>query len=170
MRKMFLVAAKLLGLMQFYWALGNFLQLGWCLFGYFSAGTSAQVQAELLLSLTSVVVYFITELCMAWLLIARTAWLADRLGILDADGVAGIERQSVLAVGVKLIGVYVTVHAFPILIRTIWGTYAVWADHMPPGKWEGLIVSGIQLALGLLLTFGTERVVSIITRRERDQP
>lgn len=49
------------------------------------------------------------SLGMAWLLLARTEWLADKLKIRDEGGVEGVEKYPLMLIGVKLIGLYVAI-------------------------------------------------------------
>jgi len=166
MRKMFLVAAKLLGLMQLYSMLMSSLPFLAVSMNY--AETYHPSPIQVLLGGASALVWTIFYGWFAWLLLFRTDWLADRLKIRDEPGDdRAFDRQAVLPLGVTLIGLYVVIHALPSLITAIMRIQSEWIDRFPEKQRGQLVSVIIQLLLGVWFTFGANQVVSIITRRER---
>lgn len=164
MRRLFLVLAKLLGLLQAYWALGwvGFVQIGVTI-SMVGRPESTSV-GQIVLSLIGIGTYFLMSIGMAWLLLARTEWLADKLRIRDDANIEEFGSHPALAVGVKLIGVYVTVNAVSGLIRTLVDAQRLWEGQVRLHAWNMIIPAALQLGLGIFLALKTEKVVGIITK------
>jgi hypothetical protein len=169
MRRLFIVLAKLVGLLQLYWALVNFMQIGFTLS---MVGRSESTQfGQILVSVIGLGAYFLLSLGMAWLLLARTEWLAGRLRILDDAEIEGLDKHPVLLVGVKLIGVYVTVYAIPSLARALLDAQRLWQGQIGLQVWNRIIPAALQVALGLFLALRSEKVVEVMTKKqERAEP
>jgi hypothetical protein len=165
MRRLFLVLAKLVGLLQLYWALAGFIQIG-PIFTMLHAPSGPIQVEQILTNLIGIVLYFALSLGMAWLLLARTEWLADRLKVQDEGGVDGLDKHPMLLVGVKLIGVYVTVLAIPSLARALLNSWQILAGQIGLRVWHGIIPSALQLGIGLFLALKSDKVVEIITKKE----
>jgi hypothetical protein len=148
MKKLFLVFAKLLGLVQLYAttvaALQMFAMVAMVLRGAINPFTAA-------VSLGGLVLYTGVALAIAWVLLKRTEWLADLVGIRDDAPIEGLERVPALIVGIALIGVFVTVRALPNLVGTLIGLRDQWA--MAPLRLvaKQMVPHLVQLALGLFL-------------------
>lgn len=169
MRRLFLVLAKLVGLLQLYWALVGFMQMA-TIFAVFARGESSQVN-QVLISLIGVVVYFALSLGMAWLLLARTEWLADKLRIQDDGQAEELGKHPVLLVGIKLIGIYVTVHAIPSFVRVLLESRQIWEGQVDWYMWNKIVPTALELGLGLFLALKSDIVVDIITgKKELTQP
>jgi len=170
MRRLFLVLAKLVGLLQAYWALVNFMQIGFTLS---MVGRSESTHfGQMVVSLVGIGMYFVLSLGMAWLLLARTEWLADKLKVQDEAEIEGLDKHPVLLVGVKLIGVYVAVHAIPSLARSLLDARHLWEGQSGLHLWNKIIPAALQLGLGLFLALKSEKVVQLMARRENgaEQP
>lgn len=164
MRKLFLVLAKLVGLLQVYWALVNFMQIGFTLS---MIGRSESTHTgQIVVSLIGIGAYFILSLGMAWLLLARTEWLADRVRIQDETDIQGLDKHPVLLAGVKLIGVYVTVYAIPSLVHALLDSQRLWEGQIGLQVWNKIIPAALQLGLGLFLALRSEKVVEVITKNK----
>jgi hypothetical protein len=165
MRRLFLVVAKLLGLLQLYWALTLFVQVGF-FFMMPSRPESSQF-VHILVNLIGVLAYFVLTFGFAGILLARTEWVADKLGIREENGLSELEKHPALLVGVQLIGVYVTVHAAPALVRELLSCYDTWHWDMDWRFWSRAIDEALQLALGVVLMLRSGKVVEIITKRKQ---
>ena len=164
MKRLFLVLAKLVGLFQVYWALVNFMQIGFTLS---MIGRSESTHfGQIVASLAGIVTYFVLSLGMAWLLLARTEWLADKLKIQDEAEIEGLDKRHILLVGVKLIGVYVTVYAIPSLARELLVSQRLWEGQIGLQVWSKIIPAALQLGLGLYLALKSETVVEIMTKKK----
>ena len=164
MRRQFLVLAKLVGLLQLYWALDNFMRIGFTLS---MIGRSEPTQiGQIAVSLIGIATYFALSLGMAGLLLARTEWLADKLKMADEPEIEGLDQPSVLLVGVTLIGVYVTVNAIPSLSRVLLDARHVWDGQFGLQLCNKIIPATLQLGLGLFLAMKSEKAVALITKKK----
>ena len=162
MRRLFLVLAKLVGLLQLYWAFVNFMQIGFAVTMMLRSVPVGQAVSGLI----GIVLYFCLSLGMAWMLLARTDWIADKLKILD-EGESGILKDDViLRTGAQLIGLYVTVHAIPGFARAILDSRIFLSWHVGIHFWTKIIPAAIQLALGLFFTFKSRKVLEMITDKK----
>lgn len=167
MRKLFIALAKLIGLLQLYWASITFLQLASAfttMLGYSGhsyPGSYLGVYAGMIL-------YPAVSLGMVWLLLMRTEWLADRLNLKADDDSGGIREGDLFRAGVKLIGVYVMVHALPLLVRNVMEQSA-YAGMGGRSAWVKLLIPAMQVALGLFLAIRTGRVMDLLGRAEREE-
>lgn len=164
MRRLFLVLAKLVGLLQVYWALVNFMQIGFILSMIGRSEPSHFVQ--LIPSLVGIGLYFALSLGMAWLLLARTEWLADKVKIHDDEAIESLDKHPVLAVGVKLIGVYVTAYSIPSFVRVLLESRQILEGQLPLHLWNKIIPSALQLCLGLFMAMKSDKVIELITRKK----
>jgi len=140
------------------------MQIG---FAYSAVGQSGSTQAgQTLINVIGIVLYFGLSLGLSWLLLARTEWVADRLMIKDEGDVDGLDKHPLLLVGVKLIGVYVTVLAIPNLARALLNTRHIWTRQIDLLVWYAIIPSGLQLGLGLFLALKSDKVAEIITKKK----
>jgi hypothetical protein len=169
MRRLFLVLAKLLGLLLLYSGLMMVIQIS----GYFAtSGASGPVQRfGNIYFLVESFFFFVVSLGIAWLLLARTDWLANKLGIGNGPEIIGLEPKPLLLVGVTLIGVYATAHAIPALAGELVRLGLMKADGIEWRSWGRVISSVVQLGLGLFLMLMSPTVVKILARvNEMMQP
>jgi len=147
-----------------YWALISLVQFGSAL--AVMARSEPSQFGYLFVTLIEIVVSFALLLGMAWLLLARTEWVADKLRVQDEKDVAELEGHPVLPVGVQLIGVYVTVYAIPSFARTLLEPLRMYQDHFAWYPWSKIIIAAIQLGLGIFLMLWSNKVVELITRKK----
>ena len=167
MRRLFIIFAKLLGLLQLYWSLVTFSQIG---FGFIMLSRAEQTQAgQIRANLIGVLTYLTLSLGMAWILICRTQLVADRLRIKDESDIAGLDKYPLLAVGIKLIGVYITAHAIPGLVKLLLETPAIWQGQMPLHVWYKMIPTILEVLIGLFLALKSSTVIRIITRKNEQE-
>lgn len=176
MRRLFIVLAKLFGLVQIYWTLTYFVQIG------FLMGRIVRIPypslGQMVVEVIGVIVYTALSAGMAWLLITKTDWLADKLKIgSETVESEGIKEDILLRCGVKLIGLFVTVYAIPALIRAllqsgIFGTvdYGVTSQAFSRIAWsflDSVLAPALQLALGLFLALKSAMVIKWITKQSK---
>ncbi len=141
MRNLFLVLAKLAGLFQIYRVCVVAIHTGLMI-----ATTPqrdalpATLESHLLLGLVGVGLPFF----MAWLLLTRTEWLANKLKIGKEGLSEELKDDVVLRTGTKLIGLYAAVTAFS-------------ARSLP--------AIPVKLVLGYLLAVKTDMVIGWITNK-----
>lgn len=163
MKKLFLVFSKLLGLVQLYMALLTSTQLV-VMLGMVARTDQIPLRGVLLGGI-GLAIYLAVSLAIAWLLLARTDWLAAKVGIRDETPVEGLERLPALIVGICLIGVFVTVEALPRLARILIDLQRAW--HYGPHQliWGQLAPVLLQLFLGLVLALRPDEVAGRIVRK-----
>ena len=164
MKQLFFVFAKLLGLFQLYTALTSAMQ--WVSMLTMIARSEPAPFAGMLLGAAGVLIFLAVAFAAAWILIAKTDWLAAKVGIRDDAPVAGLAQVPALVVGISLIGIFVTVQSLPdvlrlLLTRNMWGTGA------PAFIWPQVLPAVLQVALGLFLALQPGRVAARVTREPR---
>lgn len=174
MRHLFLVIAKLFGLFQIVWAVGHLASVTMVL-ATMGMGPESLFQhrvAQLANTLGLAVFCFV----MAWVLLFRTQWLADKLRIQEEAEPKRLRGIMLLRVGIKLIGLFLVVSAIPDAVRAsfdwIWSVASLgnlrnfvrvfWLESTS-GIWTRVLPALLQLGLGLFLSLRTEMVLSWIT-------
>lgn len=168
MRRLFVVFAKLLGLLQIYWALLTFVQIGF-VFTMFDHSGSNQ-SGQILASLIGTFLYFAMALGMAWLLLVRTEWLANKLKIQADDQLPTLSDDTILHAGIKVVGIYILVNAIPILMQTVFlATTQDMRGYSFSPAWTNVISSVLQVILALPLIIRTHDVIRLIAKGENTQ-
>lgn len=176
MRRLFLVLAKLFGLLQIYWALIYFVHLG-TMMSMFVQGASFSV-LQTVLNIAGITIYMTLSAGMAWLLIAKTDWLADKLKIgSETEQSADLREDVILRCGVKLIGLFIAVYAIPAVVKVllrsgIFGIfdYGITDPAFSMRAWSFLdevSPPALQLALGLFLALKSTKVVEMMTKQSK---
>ena len=163
MKKLFLVLAKLLGVVQLYMALMTATQLVVML--GMVVRTDQIPLRSVLLGGVGLAIYLAVSLGIAWILIARTDWLAAKVGIQDDTPVEGLERLPALLVGICLIGIFVTVESLPRLARILIDLQRAWQYGPQHLIWGQMTPVLLQLFLGLVLALRPNTVVGWIARK-----
>lgn len=162
MRRLFIVLAKILGVLEGYTAFLNFMQVCIAFSSLFTRDASPIFPGLIL-----TIVYLVSSLVMAWILLMRTAWLADILNLKEEGEFQGFKEDAIFRTGVKLIGVYVTVYAIPAFARAVLGYQVFTAGKAGSEFWIKLIPPLIQLIIGVFLTIRTEVVLALVEKAER---
>jgi hypothetical protein len=162
MRPLFLVLAKLTGLLHLYWTLGGIVQM-FVLFGTMGSIGPGKSASALIPSL-GFAAYVALALGLTWILLAKTDWLADKLGI-PAD--APMERPThavLLRVGIQLIGAFAIVQALPALARALVSLQQTGGLTSRFVHWHSGVAPLVQLALGLFLAFRANTIAARLDR------
>ena len=163
MRRVFIVLAKLMGLLQIYWGL-TFLTSVVMIFAHMPGGEGDR---EFAMQLLGVCIYGVVAFGAAWLLLARTEWLADRLGIEADSAPVTLSKDVVLQAGMKLIGVYFLTRALPSLVRGVMQVSRVgdWGGSAS-ALWTTTLPTVLQIVLALLLLIRTRWILGVIAKGE----
>ena len=161
MKKLFLVFAKLLGLIQLYTALMGVTQMA-ILMTMISRDASPSL-AGILSNISGLAIYLVVSLAIAWGLLAKTEWLAGKVGLSDEAPVEGLERVPALVVGIALIGIFVTVRSLPPLVRALFEFQQTWNSSQPLALRQ-LAPVALQLALGLVLALKPGAIAALVAR------
>ncbi len=157
MRKLFIVVAKLMGLWQLYSAIIITIQSSFYLSSSIQLST---VDKEIFLTLGLWVLNTAFVFILAWLLIVKTEWLADKFNINDRDDSPSFNAESALQIGIKLIGVYVAVLAMPQFMRRL-RYYSVSVDVT---LFLCIGAFFLRLGLGFFLALKTEMIIKFISK------
>ena len=172
MRSVFIVICKVYGLMQIYAGLTYiFMVLPMLRMlsqqpGPPEAETTMSTAfhgEQITLSVISLGAMVILTFGIAWLLLFRTGWLADKLNMPDSDAPPSPSVETLLVAGTKLIGLYVVVQGIPLLAQGLFqirhmmsfGTY----------MWSTMILPILRIAIGVLLVFKTQPIVNFVMTR-----
>jgi hypothetical protein len=171
MRPLFIALAKLLGIYLIYDMLGKFVIGFFMVFSILNEYHHLPFWTMVWQNMMIWGVPFILSGVLAWLLLFKTHWLADKLGIIDRRLIRGTDARPLLQVSIRLIGVYMVVSILPnlvILIIDLIQSRDVL--HIPlQGEEGGRLYSNLlTLLLGLALVFMTSKIMALIT--SRDQP
>jgi hypothetical protein len=167
MRPLFLVLAKLTGLLHLFWTLGNLVQMTFYIRVLISPGPDPE--ATDLLPLISYVLYLLLALVLAWILLMKTEALADKLGIRQNAPEPDLPApRALLGVGTRLIGLFFTLKALPAIIRMLPEIQQALALGLRLHTQGSILAPLLQLALGLLLAFKADAVVALLNRRPAD--
>jgi hypothetical protein len=161
-RRLFIVLAKLLGLMQIFWSIAYVCSLIFFLQQVATLHLQGADDGSELLQSAVVALGAALSFGIAWLLLSRTDWLADRLGIEPETGPTEIKEEVLLSTGVRLIGIYVAIQAIPGLVRVIaqeWFKRGA-IEHFTAFLASRLLPDALKLALGLFLVVRTASVLS----------
>ena len=171
MRRLFLVLAKLVGLMQAFQAFMVLIQVGSMVntaLG-FSAGRASD--PSLYGYIMGLFVSFPLSLGLAWLLLFRTEQVADFLRVGPDEPVPAFRRDVLLNAGVKLIGLYVAAEAIPSLARWLFeARYFTQRRPNFPLTWTGILQPALALVVGVVLIAKTRQIVGLITRDDWTPP
>ena len=161
MKKLFLIFAKLLGLFQLYTAVMGAMQLTAMVSMTRVEGTPITVVA---LGIAGLLLFVAVSLVIARILIVKTEWLAEKVGIRDEAPVEGLEHVPALVVGICLIGIFVAVQSLPHVARLVLTWRNIWTHTSLDLLWPQLLPSVLQLALGLILALRPGRVAALVAR------
>lgn len=167
MRRIFIVLAKLIGLLQLYWGLTYLASIP-VFMGQMTGIESNFGGGFLAKQVGGLLCYALISFAMAWLMLARTDWLAGRLNIQTDDQFPVVSDDVVLKAGIKIVGVYILVHAIPSLVKSVADSSSLALE----GGWFRAIMSNIlspllRAVISLLLLIRTEMVLSLIARGEK---
>lgn len=167
MRTTFIAVAKIFGLLQVYYGLAYFTGMLPFLSMLAPEGDTATSVtsfsgANLPSTLVGILCTLVLTFGVAWLLLCRSTWLADKLRIPEKPECDTISKDTILLSGTVLIGLYLVVHSLPALVST-----SLQATQY--GSWfvSGIIRPVAKLALGLLLALKPQVVMSLLARGEK---
>lgn len=131
MRQLFIVGAKLLGLLCLWWAISAATQI--ISYGGVIFSPSSNWASAVLFGL-GLIAYFILAIWFAAILLIRTEWLADKVGV-DKDSELGVwpGEKKLLNLGVMLLGFYVLVYAVPSFVQSSLTLFGMFLLTRPPG-------------------------------------
>jgi len=174
MRSLFIVVSKVYGLIQVYTGLGYIFTVIPLIriFGRHPglADTETTMQTtfhgeQITLTAISLGAMMIFTFGVAWLLIFRADWLANKLKIPPSDSSPSPSTETLLYAGTKLIGLFVIVQGVPILAEALFEIrhIALFSMYM----WSTLTLPAVRIIIGVLLVMKTQPIVNFIMKEKR---
>ena len=111
MRRLFLVFAKLFGLFQIFSVLQAVVTV-FMMLSQMVLKPSVDAMAYIIVP----VVVAVVEFLFFWIMVFKTEWLADRLGLSDGEIILTVNKDVILNLGIQLVGLYVLITALPSLV------------------------------------------------------
>jgi len=171
MRRLFLVLAKLVGLLQAFRAFMVLIQVGSMVNELLGSSARAASDPSLYGYVMGLFVSFPLSIALAWLLLFRTEQVADFLRVSPDEPFPAFRRDVLLNVGVKLIGLYLAAEAIPSLARWLFeARYFTQRRPNFPLTWTGILQPALALVVGVVLIAKTRRIVGLITRDDETPP
>jgi hypothetical protein len=191
MRTLFIAVSRVFGLLQVYYGLAYITSMvpALAMIRRTTRGDVGEVFARsfsgapVVLATGGMVATLVLTFGVAWLLLVRTDWLADKLALPELDAQPPLSPDSILHVGARLLGLYVVIQTGPVLVGQLGTTISEirqivgLSDSIGVGRmermfigriWSGFAAPGLKLALGLLLVFKTDSVMKWIDTTTRE--
>jgi hypothetical protein len=182
MRSLFIVTSKMFGLFQVYSTLfyvATVIPLMNMLSSAYASDAEVKTSAgtNIILTTGSIAAAILLALGVAWVLIFRAPWLADKLHIPEHDGEPPFSGSAILGAGTRLIAIFIVIQAAPDLCRAVaetmtqtqWAMSArttmsegLFQRSVLNGVWTELLPAMLKLFLGLFLAFRTQTVINWI--------
>ncbi len=163
MRNLFIVLAKVVGLLQVATVIWYCESLFRSLYAV-RQWSQPHVSGEIYTDLFSRGLVLCLYLGFAWVLLFRSSWIADRLGLPDNE-IHIPEPNLLLWIGIKLFGLYVLVEAAPALIWAVMELKGILQGPKPAaGFLIRILPAAVKLLLGLLLVGKTKGIIEVISQ------
>ena len=165
MKNLFLVFAKLLGLVLLYLVLiTSFQIIGLFFWALGDHPPVPQLAAGLLLSLLAL----FASLAAVWILLVRTEWLAGKLNLNTEAPLGAFTPDSALVVGLTLIGVYLAVRSLSQIAATAVNLLHPGTQYPEFHVLRQFLPGLVQLAAGLLLSVKARAIAARLAPSPRD--
>ena len=175
MKKLFIVACKVSGLLQLYWALGS---LGVVATAFHMRNTTMEGQEQLSphFYLAMVIISSILSFFFAFMMIFETETIARIVGLSKSEEVPSLPAQSAgLKTGLILIGVYYFASSIPDFVREIGELYSFLRTNrtlslygINPENWTKTIAVLCQIGLAIWIIINPEGIIRLISRKKKN--
>jgi hypothetical protein len=169
MRRLFIVGAKLLGLVCLWWGIFATLQILSYSAMFFGNQAYQSPLIATLLNILGLIIYFVLAVCFAWILLFRTNWVADKVG-LDKDDVlpSWPQEHKLLYLGIVLLGLYVLTHAIPGFAKSLFTLAGNFRNQRNSAFFiVPLFTNIIETILGVLLIIMPGRIIELIDKVQK---
>ncbi len=170
MRKFFIAVAKVFGLLQVYYGLAYVTSIipmiGMMTRAASDAGVGVAATSfsgeSLPYTMAGLVGTLVLTFGVAWLLLFRTQWLADKLSIPEEAISDGLAQDAIILIGIILMGLQVTIRAAPAFVAACFRPAGF-------GSWtlSSMLSPAIKLAFGLLLAIRPQLVLRLLGQGEK---
>ena len=168
MKNLFIVGSKLLGILFVYWALIIIPQIGFVttVLSEQPSGSPGSVPPEVML--LTVFMAFITSILLAALLLFKTERLSQFLKVpSDETSILKLSFESIIRLGLVLIGVYILIDAMPEITRLIIESFK-YSNLLDSFHGVGRLVSLVlRLIMALYIVFYSKHATQIILKYQR---
>ncbi len=167
MRRLFLVFAKLFGLFQIFSVLQAVVTV-FMMLSQMVLKPSVDAMAYIIVP----VVVAVVEFLFFWIMVFKTEWLADRLGLSDGEIILTVNKDVILNLGIQLVGLYVLITALPSLVGQLAQLiYAMQQTGVVVPRLGGiqpnmLVTPALKVVAALVLLLKTSYVVGLIVREQ----
>ncbi len=191
MRTLFIAVGRVFGLLQVYYGITYVTSMipAIIVVQQATGDTNIQMTAHtfagtaVALTAGSMIATFLLSLVVAWLLLFRTEWLADKLKLPEYDDHPPLSADAIFHVGARLLGLFVIIQTAPDLIGQLGATIfsiqqvASLRDSMDTnameniilsGIWSDLVAPGIKLILGLILLLKTNSIPKRLEKKQTE--
>ncbi len=170
MKKLFIVAAKLIGLLALYWALSTLVQIAGAFAFMFrsmldSEGNSPA--ARILCWVIGNVLYGGLTFILSYLLMFKTEWIASKLNVPDENIPSLPQNQKLLKGGVILLGLYFFLFSIPTLTKYIFGISSLPHARFEMEKIIKIASVLLQLGLALFIMKNPDCVLKILNKKPK---
>ncbi|MBI2440175.1 MAG: hypothetical protein HYV35_02270 [Lentisphaerae bacterium] len=174
MRSLFIVVSKVFGLIQVYGGMAYLFTLPPMLhmLGQQSGSEDAHTIVytsfygePITLTAISLVAMLLLTFGVAWLLIFRAAWLADKLSIPETDAISSFPVERILYTGIKLIGLFVIVQGIPHLTQAV--CQMRYTMPFRAYMWSSVTAPLIRIAIGVILVIKTSAIIKLVMGKEK---
>jgi hypothetical protein len=167
MRNLFIVLAKVIGLLQIptvldyvYFLVTSISSIGT------DHGNSLNQAGVTFLNLFAACLHMALVLGFVWVLLFRTTWIANQVD-LPCSEMNWPERNSFLYVGIKLLGIFVLVNTIPNFIHIVLNTKGFESGNILPYFWDRILPISLKLLIGLILVLKTTKIIEWISRYDK---
>jgi len=167
MKRIFVVACKIIGLLQLYWAFATLLQIGFA----FSMWTNAsEGTPQNVAWLAGTALYSFLAFAVAYIMIFKTDGLASIVGLHDDhESVDLPPHEALLRTGILLIGVYFVLVPIPGIVKHI-ADALHYKQIVREFSWISQTTGSVcQIGLAVFLLTKPDRIIDLITRK-KDSP
>ncbi len=180
MRRLFIVGTKLLGLLCLWWAIFLTLQIISFSSVMFLGGQTSDSYGVIgvLLHVIGLLAYFVLAIWFANVLLFRTCWIAEKVGLdKDSELPGWPEEHKLLSLGIVLLGFYVLAHAIPEFVKsslTLLGDF--WLKQSPGYRGTAtfflhyvipVLRDVLELAVGFFLILMPSRIIQWVEKAQK---
>jgi hypothetical protein len=164
MKKIFVVACKIIGLLQLYWAFATLVQVG---FAFSMMKDLTETGAKNVMWLAGTILYIVLAFAVAYAMIFRTDALGRIVGIPDDPDSGRLPPQeALLKTGILLIGVYFVLVPIPGIVKHI-GDALYYRQITRQFSWISQTVGYVcQMGLAVFLLKEPDKVIEFITKKK----
>jgi len=177
MRRLFIVGVKLIGIICIWLAISTTIQYITS-FSYYEVSLQNRYQILTLpLQITALLAYFVLSICFALILLFRTDWVCRKVGMEQEEKLVNWpEQNTLLYLGIVLIGIYLLAHSIPGLARNLFYSLFIFIWNIYRTRQVSSYIfmyvipffkDALELAIGLFFISRPVRIIRWITKWQK---